>query len=237
MGPPLAVGGVGAAVSFEDVARIARGDGVTLDVAARERLKKDSPAKSATLDFSDASAEPRSYTEWLSKPQARAALLARLLPIVNGRSKVRLGVVELLVRLLQQDAPLAQLLPAATADRDVLQSLATALPRQAGSAAGELSSAEAAVVDTGLSADERAVLQTGQPIAAGIAAVAIADARELLTAAAAVTSLSAEALQADVSSWTPCMHLCIESMVAYLVGANGLADTSASTHSLMTAPT
>lgn len=204
MGPPLGVGGVGSGVSFEDVARVARGDGVVLDTAACERLKKDSPPKGAKLNGigeDAASAQPETAGSWLSVPQTRAALLARLLPLANGRSKLRLGVFEQLVRLLQPGAQLDQLLPAAS-DPVALRQLANALPERASAAGGGsgLSAAEQAVVDGGgLSADERAALAVGQPIAAGVAAAAIADAQQLLTAVAAVTALTAEALQADVS--------------------------------------
>ena len=218
MGPSLGLGGVGAAVSFEDVARVARGDGVALDTAARERLKKDSPAKGAKIAASEGGASLQQLAEgasWLSTPQARAALLARLLPLVNGRSKVRVGVIELLARLLQPGVALDDLLPSAVAEADALPHLAAALPQRGAAAAkaagAELSSAEQAVVDSGVSSEECAALAAGQPVTAGVAAVAIADARELLTAIASVTALSAEALQADVSD--SCLHVAVHTFL------------------------
>jgi histidine ammonia-lyase len=50
----------------------------------------------------------------------------------------------------------------------------------------------------GLSADERAVLQSGQPVTAGVGTLVVQAARQLLSAANPIAALSAEALQAQV---------------------------------------
>lgn len=235
MGPPTAVGGVGA-LDHEDVARLARAIvAVVLDTAASERLKKDSPPKGTKLFgiIADAAAETAdtAATSWLSASHARAVLLARLLPLVNGRSKTRLGVIELILRLLQPEAQLDQVLPAAP-DADAMQRLAAALPQRAATSGG-LSAAERAVVDSGgLTADERAALATGQPVAAGLAAVAIADLRQLLTATAAVTALSAEALQADVSGHVP-VALCESGVGKHAQNTNQTRHACICSHSYM----
>lgn len=198
------IGAAGSTLSDRDIARLARGGDVVLDTAAGERLKKDSPPKESSSAVSSddvaAAANNDAPTAWLTVSQTRAVLLARLLPLVNGSSKTRLGVIELIARLLRSEAHLHQLLPVAP-EPAAMQRLAAVLPQQAASGAGAdgLSPAEQAVVDSGgLTADEWDVLATGQPAAVGLAAVAIADMRQLLAATSAVTALSAEALQADV---------------------------------------
>ena len=199
------IGAAGSTLSDQDIARVARGVDVVLDTAACERLKKDTPPKGATAVASSADLAADAHddvaTAWLTAPQTRAVLLARVLPLVNGSSKMRLGVIELVVRLLRSEAQLDRLLPVA-AERAAMQRLAAVLPQQAAAAgAQDLSTAEQAVIDSGgLTADERDVLATGQSVAVGLAAVALASMRQLLAATSAVTALSAEALQADVRS-------------------------------------
>ena len=192
----------GAVLSLADGTRVARGDKFELDKPTLDRIKKEAPpkgSKPAVVDVDGAAAAPTApdadgiAAAWLSDSQARAAVLARLLPILNGSSRVRPGVVELLARLLRQQAPLEQTVPAAP-ERSALAALATRLAQQR--PPPELSTAEQAVVDGGLSAEERAVLLAGEPVAAGVAMLAATDAQELLSAVAAVTALSAEALQA-----------------------------------------
>ena len=198
------IGAAGSTLSDRDIARLAHGGDVVLDTAASERLKKDSPPKGDILVSSSvgiaAVENGDAASAWLTAPQTRAVLLARLLPLVNGSSKTRLGVIELVARLLRPDAHLDRLLPIAV-EPFAMQRLAAVLPQHVASTAGAiaLSTAEQVVVDSGnLTLEEGRALATGQPVAAGLAAVAIAGMRQLLTAASAVTALSAEALQADV---------------------------------------
>lgn len=90
------IGGVGQSVGLDDVVRVARGEStVVLDTAACERIKKESPppAKGAPAAEKPAIAHEDSVpaadgAAALSTEDVRAALLARLLPLVNGRSKV-----------------------------------------------------------------------------------------------------------------------------------------------------
>ena len=93
------IGGVGQSVGLDDVVRIARGESaVVLDTAACERIKRESPppAKGGPTAVTPAVAGEDSPTASdgaaaLSPEDVRAALLARLLPLVNGRSKVTQG--------------------------------------------------------------------------------------------------------------------------------------------------
>ena len=97
----LVVGGVGTLPGLEDVVRVARGElAVVLDTAACERIKKESPPprKASEEDEDDAPAAvvreaaangSDGGSGQLTIEELRAALLARLLPLVNGRSKVQ----------------------------------------------------------------------------------------------------------------------------------------------------
>lgn len=99
----VVVGGVGASLSLDDIARVARGEEVVIDTAAAERIKKESPAPSkGAPSVPTPSNEPSEVptltgevpvtdagtTVSLSGEQTRAAVLARLMSLVNGHSKV-----------------------------------------------------------------------------------------------------------------------------------------------------
>ena len=69
---------------------------VTLDAAALDRVKKESPAPAAfkgedeaTAAAADAAAAPGAGVPLLTAPQARAVVLARALSVANGNSRVR----------------------------------------------------------------------------------------------------------------------------------------------------
>ena len=61
-----------------------------------------------------------------------------------------------------------------------------------------LSAAEEAVIASGLTPDEQSALMAGQPVTAGLGALSVRDGQQMLSAAAAIAALSAEALQAQV---------------------------------------
>lgn len=99
----VVVGGVGASLSLDDIARVARGEEVVIDTAAAERIKKESPAPSkGASSVPTPSNEPSEVptltgevpvtdagmTVSLTGEQTRAAVLARLMSLVNGHSKV-----------------------------------------------------------------------------------------------------------------------------------------------------
>lgn len=197
--PVLIVGGIGSVATLADVARVARGGAVQLDTAASKRIDKQADKKTEPLDpaASGDDSASRSQSRQLTKQQARAAALAHLLPLVNGSSGVRLGLVELIVRQL---APEAQPLHVHAGSEAAMaaQILAAAAPLSGGF---QPTGPEQAVLSSGVSAAEAATLKLGQSSAAGVAALSIADAQLLVAAASpAVTALSAEALQAQVRS-------------------------------------
>lgn len=199
-------GGAGATLSLDQVLAVVHGAEVVLDSAASQRVKKDSPApKSFQAEQPPAHADAAAPCSLLDSSQCRASLFYKLLALINGKSGVRLAVVEALAALLNSGAVPA--LPAADADAAPLGTLAAFLQgvgSTAGSAAGEQQTAAAVLAAAGieapgLSAAERALVQDGQSVSAGTAAICVQAGKLLLTVANAVAALSAEALQADVS--------------------------------------
>lgn len=96
----VVVGGVGASLNLDDIARVARGEQVVIDTAAAERIKKESPAPSkgaasvptpsnGPTGQPEAQAATDAAPVTLSGEQARSAVLARLMSMVNGHSKVQ----------------------------------------------------------------------------------------------------------------------------------------------------
>lgn len=199
------VGGAGATVLLEDVIRVVHGTEVALDRAAADRVKKESPPpKSFQAEETPVAAQPAS-SACLDAHQTRAALLFKLLSLINGRSKVRLAVVEALAALL--NAHLAPCLPATDADQAALAALAAALQGVGSACRGDSTLPEdlpaalaaAGVEAPGLSMAERAVVQDGQSASGGTGAICVEAGKQMLAVANAVAALSAEALQADVS--------------------------------------
>jgi histidyl-tRNA synthetase len=197
----LGVGSIG----FDDVLKVVIGHvEVAVDAAAAERLKKDSPPPKA-FEPDPASLHPlASPNSCLDAHQARAAILCKLASLVNGKSKVRVAVVQALVELL--NAGVTPCLPIDSDDRAALSALAAVVQgvgEAISSAAGErLGAAEvlnaAGVTPLELSAAEKGVLCAGSCVSAGTAALCVAAGKQLLTAATAVAALTAEALRADV---------------------------------------
>ena len=115
--------------------------------------------------------------------------------------QVRLPVLQLLARFLAASVQPPALRAAAT-DAEVLAELIAALqhpPAATTTAAlNPLSPAEEAVVASGLTPEEQSALLAGQPVTAGLGALSVRDGQQLLSAAAAIAALSAEALQAQV---------------------------------------
>lgn len=121
---------------------------------------------------------------------------------------MRLPVLQLLARCLAASAK-PPTLAAATSDAEVLADLVKCLqtPAQNPTASPTsdqpaslvpLSPAEEAVLASGLTSDEQGSFFAGQPITAGLGALAVRDSQQLLAAAVTIASLSAEALQAQV---------------------------------------
>lgn len=195
-------GGAGATLSLDQVLAVVHGAQVVLDSAASQRVKKESPApKSFQPEQPPAKAPPCSSA--LDRPQCRAALFYKLLALINGKSGVRLAVVEALAALLNADA--TPVLTAADVDAAPLAALAAFLQGVGAAASPDGTQqtaadalAAAGVEAPGLSAAERALVLDGQSVAAGTAAICVQAGKLLLTVANAAAALSAEALQADV---------------------------------------
>ncbi|KAL4421027.1 hypothetical protein ABPG77_007502 [Micractinium sp. CCAP 211/92] len=197
-------GGAGATLSLDQVLAVVHGAQVVLDSAASQRVKKDSPApKSFQPEQPPAEAQPCSSA--LDRSQCRAALFFKLLALINGKSGVRLAVVEALAALLNAGA--SPVLPAADTDAVPLASLAAFL-QGVGAAAGPDGAqqtaadalAAAGVEAPGLSAAERGLVQDGQSVSAGTASICVQAGKLLLAVANAAAALSAEALQADIKA-------------------------------------
>ena len=103
-------GGAGATLSLEQVLAVVHGAEVVLDSSASLRCKKESPAPKS-FQAEDPPAASPSPTCSLDRAQTRAALFYKLLSLINGRSGVRLPVVEALAALL--NACVTPALPAA----------------------------------------------------------------------------------------------------------------------------
>ena len=188
--------------TLEDVLRVVVGHEITLDAAAAQRIKKESPLpKSFQAESAPENGELQS-TESLDHAQTRAALFVKLVTLINGKSKCRLEVLQALASML--NAKLDPLLPIGEVDGVALRVLANAL-HGVGIAAikGDVfpiaeAFQQASIEVPGLSADERNVLEDGQSVAAGTGAICVQAGQALVNAATALAALSAEALQADV---------------------------------------
>ena len=118
-------------------------------------------------------------------------------------------MLQLLARCLAASAQ-PPVLQAAASDVEVLADLVQALQTPAQdpntcssthhqlSLLNPLSLAEEVVKASGLTTDELGSFFAGQPITAGLGALAVRDSQQLLAAAATIAALSAEALQAQV---------------------------------------
>ena len=106
----VVVGGVGATLNLEDISRVARGEHVVIDTAAADRIKKESPAPSkgaacaptpsnGPVEKSETLAATEVVPVTLSGEQARSAVLARLMSMVNGHSKVRCSANSIKIHL------------------------------------------------------------------------------------------------------------------------------------------
>jgi histidine ammonia-lyase len=198
------VGGAGATITLDDVLKVVHGSEVALDHSASDRVKKESPPPKA-FQAEDAPAHAPAVEACLDPQQTRAVLLYKLLSLINGRSRVRLAVVEALAGIL--NAQLWPCMPVADTDQQALSALAAILQgvgHACGGAAGRRSIADtfaaAGLAAPGLSAAERAVVEDGQSAAGGTGAICVQAGKQLLAVANAVAALSAEALQADVST-------------------------------------
>ena len=197
------IGGASGVGDLQALLQIAQGQPIALDVATADRIRKESPSpkefKPEALDISSS----ESVDDTLTTIETRASVLCRLISLANGSTKLRPAVVQFFVDLLNSGINVQ--LSYAAADATPLQQMANAaagagLVVQDGISA-QLSETllQQSLSAPGLSQQERSVIQSGQWVTLGVAAVTVQSTRQLLGAATAVAALSAEALQTQVS--------------------------------------
>ena len=205
MANPIVLGGPSGAADLQAVLQVAQGQSVVLDSATADRIKKESPSPKDFKQDVQPGASNASDQQALEIIEARAGTLCRLISLANGSTKLRLAVLQYFVDIL--NAHLDVQLSSAATDIAPLQQLAdaaagTGVSYQDGKSTELSESLQQQNIDPpGLSQHERTILQSGQWISLGIAAVVVQKARQLLLGATAVAALSAEALQTQV--W-PC---------------------------------
>ncbi|GBF98090.1 histidyl-tRNA synthetase [Raphidocelis subcapitata] len=189
------VGALGAAApSLEQVAAVAAASlPVALDPAGSERVKKEAPRPFVPEEDAEQGDLGAGSDAQLTPAQARAVVFARLLSLANGKTGVRLQLLQFLAALLNGAGAGALPLPAA-AERKVMAALADACK---GAGAAGAAVAAAGLEPPALSAAERAVLLSGGAASAGLGALVVQWGRELLGAATAVAALSCEAFGAS----------------------------------------
>lgn len=191
---------------LETVVQVAHGDAIVLDARTADRIKKESPSPK---DFQPEQQPEscRSNGQALDIVESRAGILCRLISLANGSTKLRLAVVQYLADILNAQFNI-QLTSSAT-DNIPLQQIADAVAGNACQDSNSTASPETLelqqVTPPGLSQLERTVLQSGQWVTLGVAAVTIPHARQLLLGATAVAALSAEALQTQVRYRFSCL--------------------------------
>ena len=204
MSSSIVIGGATFTPDLQTVWQIAQGQQVALDYATADRLKKESPPPK---DFKAElqSAHPREADEVsLLSLETRASVFCRLISLANGSTKVRVAVVQYLIDLLNSKIRLRL---SSASDTAALQQLADTVSGT-GSHDGQNTSPSEATNSSGpsapgLSQQERSVLQSGQWVTLGVAAITVQSARQLMLGATAVSALTAEALQLQVGIFPP----------------------------------
>ena len=180
MASAVVVGVVTGTADLQTILDVAKGQSVALDGATADRLKKESPAPKDFKPEAESQAAQSSDVA-LDSLDARAVVFCRLISLAIGSTKLRPAVVQSLVDMLNSHEQLH--LDYGSSDVATLSQIADATAKLSA---------------PGLSADERSVLQSGQAVTLGVAAIATKRAINSMLAATAVASLTAEALQAQV---------------------------------------
>lgn len=198
---------------LETVVQVAHGDAVVLDAPTADRIKKESPSPK---DYKPED-QPELYGskgQALDIMESRAGILCRLISLANGSTKLRLPVVQYLADILNAQVNI-QLTSSATDNiplRQIADAVAGNACQDSNSTASPGTLEQKQVTPPGLSQHERTVLQSGQWVTLGVAAVTVQHARQLLLGATAVAALSAEALQTQVRYCFP-SPLCRKSLL------------------------
>ena len=202
MAGSIVIGGPSGAADLQAVLQVAHGQTVVLDAVTADRIKKESPSPKDFKQEDQAKASNANGQQALEVAEARAGILCRLISLAHGSTKLRLAVLQYYVEIL--NAHLDVQLPSAATDKATLRHLADAAAGSGVSCQNGKSTAlsealqQQQIATPGLSQHERTVLQSGQWISLGVAAVVVQKARQLLLGATAVAALSAEALQTQV---------------------------------------
>lgn len=181
MASAVVVGAATGTADLQTILDVAKGQPVALDASTAERLKKESPAPK---DFKPEAEQATAHAvgqDSLTSLESRAAVFCRLISLASGSTKLRPAVVQSLVDLLNSNGQLD--LKYADSDAGTLNQIA--------SSAAKLSA-------SGLSTEERSVLESGQAVTLGLAATATQAAIKAVLTATAVASVTAEALQTQV---------------------------------------
>ena len=181
MASAVVVGVATGTADLQTILDVAKGQPVALDTSTAERLKKESPAPKDFKPETEQQAAHSLGQDSLSSLEARAAVFCRLISLAIGSTKLRPAVVQSLVDLLNSDEQLD--LKYAGSDAGTLNQIANS--------AAKLSA-------SGLSAEERSVLESGQAVTLGVAAIATQAAIKAVLTATAVAAVTAEALQTQV---------------------------------------
>lgn len=196
MASAVVVGSATGTADLQTVLDIAKGQPVALDAATAERVKKESPSPKDFKPEAEQTDEHTDETSTLSSLEGRAALFCRLISLAVGSTKLRPAVVQSLVDTLNS-ADQLQLQHGST-DAATLRQIADAAAKSA----------------SGLSAEERSVLQSGQAVTLGVAALTTHAAIKTVLAATAISSMTAEALQAQVCTALRCYSKSVQALHA-----------------------
>lgn len=214
MASSIVIGGPSGAADLNAIRQVSRGQSaVSIDAATADRIKKESPSPKdfKQEDQSASASESGPANQTLEIAEARAGLLCRLISLVNGSTRLRLAVVQYLADLLNANVNLQ--LSSADTDSEPLRQIADAASGTGLASNDSRSSALTEVLQQqqitvpGLSQQERSVLESGQWVTLGVAAITVQNAQQLLLGATAVAALSAEALQIQVKFVRHCCCL------------------------------
>ena len=179
---------------------------VAIDDATAQRVKKESPPPKQFQAEETPVRADLNGSAYVPAEVIRAALFFKLNSVVNGKSKCRLNVLEQACNMLN-----AGVLPAVgvanKTDKAVFGVIADAFH----GVGRELSTGEslqvalegAGITTSGLSADERLILEDGMACSSGIGAICVEEGNAVVSLATFVTALSAEALKAEVKCFDP----------------------------------
>ena len=193
--------GAGAA-SLSDVVNVVEGTAVAIDSSAASRVKKESPAPKQFKPEDVPKINRLPAVQYIPVECLKAGLFFKLNNLVNGKSKTRLAVCELLCSMLNET--IIPSIGIVDTDASVMDSVADAMHGAGCTVHGESVAAafeKSQIQPPGLSADERLILCDGQSVSSGIASLCYEGGKAMLAIGTFAAALSAEALKAEVRSY------------------------------------